>query len=264
MHPERMRLALLLTATILLLAVGMYVRQQVSQPEFVQQPRPDFTSFRRVEEKKRAFVAYMRPRIVAANEKVRAERAWIAELLVRTQTADIGEEECEHIGALIVRYEIGAADGESHADEWCSDQEFIQQVFESLLRRVDTVPVALALAQAAKESGWGTSRFAVDGHNYFGQHCYVKGCGEMPRRRASGRRHEVAVFESAWHSVEAYLLNLNTHPRYKALRAARQRIRREGQKLTGSKLAAHLEAYSERGAPYINEIKSLIRRNAFE
>mgnify|MGYP002064425563 CR=1 FL=1 len=94
-----------------------------------------------------------------------------------------------------------------------------------LRRRVDTVPIRLALAQAAKESGWGTSRFARKGNNFFGQWCYDEGCGLVPRARGEGRSHEVRAFDSPGDSVASYLRNINTHHGYRELRHARAGLR---------------------------------------
>ena len=130
-----------------------------------------------------------------------------------------------------------------------------------LLRRADVIPVSLVLAQAANESGWGTSRFARQGNNFFGQWCFEPGCGLVPRDRGAGKKHEVAVFESPRASVEAYIRNLNSHPAYRGLRGIRQQLRSNDQPVTGIALAAGLEKYSERGAEYIEELRAMIRYN---
>ena len=133
--------------------------------------------------------------------------------------------------------------------------------WETLLRRVDVVPPSLALAQAANESAWGTSRFARDGNNYFGQWCFEQGCGLVPKRRDEGRAHEVATFSSPVESVERYMANLNTHDAYRPLRERREQLRESEAPITGIQLAAGLEKYSERGEEYIAELRSMIRFN---
>ncbi len=92
---------------------------------------------------------------------------------------------------------------------------------EQLLRRVDAIPVSLVLAQAANESAWGTSRFAVDGNNLFGQWCYEEGCGFVPLERADKASHEVRKFNTIAAAVSAYFKNLNTHPSYQHFRRMR-------------------------------------------
>lgn len=132
-----------------------------------------------------------------------------------------------------------------------------------LLRRVDIVPADLALAQAALESAWGTSRFAKEGNNYFGHWCFVPGCGLVPKGRIKGARHEVARFSSPAESVRRYMLNLNSHPRYTELRLVREQARQAGKNPSGSDLAAGLEGYSELSEEYIGRVRSLIRQNDF-
>jgi Bax protein len=130
---------------------------------------------------------------------------------------------------------------------------------DSLLVRVDGVPPALALAQAAVESGWGTSRFAQDGNALFGQRT----------RRGKGLTPEGVVeadfrVRSADHlleSVAAYLHNLNTHPAYRTFRVARAAVRRAGEPLDGTALAATLDRYSERGMAYVDALRTIIRGN---
>ena len=89
-----------------------------------------------------------------------------------------------------------------------------RQIIDELLLRVDLIPASLALAQAANESAWGTSRFTILGNNIFGQWCYDEGCGIVPARRAPGAKHEVKAFDTVQQSVEAYFLNINTHDSY--------------------------------------------------
>jgi len=110
---------------------------------------------------------------------------------------------------------------------------------------VDTIPPSLALAQAANESAWGTSRFARQAHNYYGQWCFEKGCGIVPDRRDANKSHEVAAFDSPRESVARYLHNLNSN----------------SAPVTGIALAAGLGKYSERGADYISELRSMIEFN---
>ena len=133
-----------------------------------------------------------------------------------------------------------------------------------LLRRIDLVPADLALAQGALESAWGTSRFAVEGNNYFGHWCFVPGCGLVPQHRREGARHEVARFSSAGESVRRYMHNLNSHPRYTELRLIREKARQQEQPFNGSDLAAGLEGYSELGEEYIGMVRDLIRQNNFD
>ena len=136
--------------------------------------------------------------------------------------------------------------------------------FALLRKRLDVVPPSLILARAANESAWGTSRFATKGNNLFGQWCFSKGCGLVPRGRAEGASHEVAKFSSPYRSVRAYIQNLNRHPTYQLLRDVRLEDRRENAPLSGLELAEGLRGYSERGEEYIEEIRAMIHYNNLE
>lgn len=135
------------------------------------------------------------------------------------------------------------------------------QLLAELQKRVDIIPVSLILAQAANESAWGTSRFAKEGNNYFGQWCFVEGCGIVPAGRDDGNVHEVARFDSVSDSVRSYIRNLNTHPAYEHFRELRAQLRRENKPLTGVALADGLVLYSQRGQHYVDVLKAMIRVN---
>ena len=133
-----------------------------------------------------------------------------------------------------------------------------QDHWVNLLNKVDQLPPNLILAQAALESGWGTSRFSVEGNNFFGQWCFSKGCGIIPEKRKPGLIHEVQRFENARASLSAYMNNLNAHPAYAQLRQERRKIRRAGQNMTGLKLADQLTHYATQ-AEYASRIKAVIQ-----
>lgn len=133
-----------------------------------------------------------------------------------------------------------------------------------LLRRLDIIPADLALAQAAMESAWGKSRFATQGNNYFGQWCFSRGCGIVPGERPAGASYEVETFDSVEDSVQRYMLNLNSHPRYTQLRLLREAERKEQRPVDGQELAAGLHGYSAIGDTYIRTLRALIRANDFQ
>ena len=130
-----------------------------------------------------------------------------------------------------------------------------------MLIRADIVPASLVLAQAAKESGWGTSRFAREGNNFFGIWCFNSGCGMTPARRDNNRTHEVATFDSVEEGVRYYIRTINSHFAYTDLRSMRANARQQGTQAYGDKLATGLVSYSERGMVYVNEIRSMIEYN---
>ncbi len=130
----------------------------------------------------------------------------------------------------------------------------------ALSRRADTVPPSLVLAQAAIESGWGTSRFADVANNYFGQRTYDDAVDGIAPGDADGS-FRVRRFPTIAASVRSYLHNLNTHRAYAGLRRAREALRRDGKVPSGLDLARHLTAYSERREEYIRSVEQVIRRN---
>jgi Bax protein len=137
------------------------------------------------------------------------------------------------------------------------DQTFLQL----LLHRVDVLPPSLVLAQAANESAWGTSRFAREGFNLFGQWCFEEGCGLVPDRRRPSDKHEVKSFASVEEAVHAYFRNLNTFPSYQGLRRIRQDLRDGEKPIDGLSLSGGLRSYSERGDAYIADLRKMIEHN---
>jgi len=210
---------------------------------------PDFDAIEDVRARKTAFFSYLAPLVEAENDRIADQRSRLLELadeLDEGQTP--GWLQQRWLRRLAVAYEV---EGEDEPGG----------LIETLKRRVDTIPVPLVLVQAAKESGWGRSRYAVRGNNLFGQWCYASGCGFVPRRRAPGAFHEVARFDSPADAVASYMENLNTHPAYVPLREIRASLRRGGSKPTALELADGLLLYSERRGDYVKEVKSMIRVN---
>lgn len=133
------------------------------------------------------------------------------------------------------------------------------EVKARILNRLDVIPTDLALAQAALETGWGTSRFALEGNSLFGQWTFKKEGGLIPSNRNRNATHFVASFPDLRASVRAYMRNLNTGHAYKEFRIARAQLRAEGKPLEAMELANYLQRYSQRGEHYITEIKSMIK-----
>jgi Bax protein len=130
-----------------------------------------------------------------------------------------------------------------------------------LLKRVDIIPPALILAQAANESAYGTSRFSRLANNLFGEWTFTPGTGIVPLARPHGKTYEVRRFKSISASLNSYLKNLNTHRAYKGLRERRAYLRSENLPLKSVELAEGLTRYSIRGEEYVKSIKRIIRQN---
>ena len=126
--------------------------------------------------------------------------------------------------------------------------------------RMDEIPVSLAIAQAAKETGWGTSRFAQEGNALFGQWTW-SGEGLKPKDAEKNEGHKVMKFNVLQASVRAYQRNLNTHSSYKNLRKARAELRDRGKPLDSLILAKYLNQYAETGEKYVEVLQQIIKQN---
>lgn len=258
--PDRRRAtgAALPAFLIVIVVVAVLIGAAALLPERpVSQPLPDFTSIDDVSERKRAFFAFLAPIVTAENRRVARQRERLLALAedVRSGSSP-GWFDRRWLERLAAEYELADQDPQDANQDPLDDA-----TLDKLVRRVDTVPVPLALVQAAAESAWGRSRFARRGNNLFGQWCYRAGCGLVPARRPEGARHEVAVFSSPRRSVRRYINNLNTHAAYAPLRSIRAERRAADQPVTAMALTPGLIRYSERRQDYVDEVRAVIRQN---
>ena len=126
--------------------------------------------------------------------------------------------------------------------------------------RMDEIPVSMAIAQAAKETGWGTSRFAQEGNALFGQWTW-SGEGIKPSDADDDTTHKVMKFKVLQASIRAYQRNLNTHSSYRNFRSARAELREEGKKLDSIILSDYLDKYAETGKKYVIALQKIIKQN---
>jgi Bax protein len=208
---------------------------------------PDFREAPAGRERKAAFFGYFLPIIEEQNREILNTRQKLTDWYLNRD--EISSLHADEINTIATRYRIHDFDIEN------------DKSWQKLLRRVDVVPPSLALAQAANESAWGTSRFARQANNFYGQWCFKKGCGLVPKKRDAGKTHEVAAFDSPQESVKMYIRNLNSNSAYEPLRDARSQLRQLNQPVTGHALAAGLNRYSERGLEYVIELRSMIEYN---
>ena len=130
-----------------------------------------------------------------------------------------------------------------------------------LKMRMDIIPVSIALAQAANESGWGTSRFALEGNALFGQWTWSKK-GILPKEQDPDQTHKIMQFQILKASVRAYKNNLNTHNAYKEFREVRARLRQDEKQITGLDLTKYLKNYAAIGEKYVAILEDIIKNNS--
>ena len=214
-----------------------------------------------VPQKKAIFYRLMLPLVMHANEMVMDRR----EKLLRVQAAlaagnALTSDEIEQLRRAAVLLRIMT---DVEAAELTTDSPDLTKVLDEMLYRLDVIPPGLALGQAAYESGYGTSRFTVDGNALFGQWTY--GGGMQPQeKRASKGDYGVAAFDWPFDSVRGYFINLMTHPAYEDFRRLRADLRAAGEPLSSLRLADGLLRYSERGQAYVDGLKGIIRVNKLE
>jgi Bax protein len=215
-------------------------------------PPPDFADLP-VEQKTAQFFAYLSPMVSEVNFELAAARDRVDQLRAANANGQpLAWSDRRFLSRLAIRLEVD------------TDSMGLAEALETLHRRAGVVPESLVLVQAAVESGWGTSRFAVEAHNYFGQRCYETNCGIVPEERPDDERFGLARYASPAHSVESYILNLNTHEAYREFRDMRNRLRLLGEPITGLALVEALTNYSERGVEYVEQIESMIRSHNLE
>ena len=189
--------------------------------------------------RKDMFIKIVLPLIVKENNKIRIDRKRLFTILNKNSNTDI---EKKWLEKKYKQYGVRKND------------------LSTLKVRMDEIPVSLAIAQAAKETGWGTSRFALKGNALFGQWTW-SGEGLKPKNADEGKDHKVMKFHSLQLSVRAYLRNLNTHSTYKNLRKARTELRNQNKPLDSLILSKHLDKYAETGSQYIEVLQKIIEQN---
>ncbi|TKG01066.1 glucosaminidase domain-containing protein [Vibrio sp. F13] len=214
---------------------------------------PNFAAIEDVNEKKDTFFSFLRPSINIENKRITKERAFLTKLS-ETGLNNVDSEDASYAKRLGKLYSLPVPSS-GLDDAWLKE----------MLNRVNVLPEALVLTQAANESAWGTSRFATKANNYFGHWCYTKGCGLVPLQRNEGSSHEVATFSSSQESVHRYFMNLNRNRAYADLRVIRAKLDAQGDDLlttaTATELTNGLLKYSERGSDYVTDLQAMIRHN---
>ena len=205
---------------------------------FTQFPR-DLDELQSTKLKKETFIKIVLPLIVAENERIIADREKLLVLSNKKFTTDL---EKQWIRQKLLEYKVKKGN------------------LKELLVRMDIIPTSIALAQAAKESGWGTSRFALEGNAIFGQWTW-SGQGIAPLDRESNKNHKILKFPILRASVKAYQNNLNTHKSYSKFRQKRNILREKKKKIAGLELTETLNNYAQTGSEYTKILNQIIRQN---
>ena len=206
---------------------------------FTQLPR-DLNNLQSVQLKKETFIKIVLPLIVAENEKILDDREKLKIISKKKFTTEL---EKQWLRQKLLEYKVKKGD------------------INQLMIRMDIIPVSIALAQAAKESGWGTSRFALEGNAIFGQWTW-DGQGIAPLKRDSDKNHKILKFPILRASVKAYKNNLNTHKSYVKFRDKRRKLREKNLVITGLVLSDTLKSYAQTGSEYTKILNQIITQNS--
>ena len=211
--------------------------KQVKPIYFTRLPR-DLDKIKTIKAKKETFLQIVLPLVVAENEKIETDRNYLLKVIRDNDSS----EKLQWLKRKFKEYKVKDGD------------------INELIEKVDIVPTSIALAQAAKESGWGTSRFALEGNAIFGQWTW-DGVGIEPLDKSDDQSHKILKFPILRASVKAYITNLNTHPSYKNFREKRLMLRQSNKALSGIDLIHELENYAETGKEYTRILEQIIEQN---
>ena len=190
-------------------------------------------------QRKDLFIKIVLPLILSENNRIKRDRNTLFKILNRSNNT---KTEKDWLNKKFRQYGV------------------VKKDITTLKIRMDEIPVSLAIAQAAKETGWGTSRFAIEGNALFGQWTY-SGEGIKPAAADKDTKHKIMTFNVLKASVRAYQRNLNTHSSYKEFRKARAIQRDNDEDLNSLELANYLDQYAETGSDYIKILKKIIDQN---
>tara|TARA_B110000438_G_scaffold281049_1_gene306842 strand:- start:258 stop:1469 length:1212 start_codon:yes stop_codon:yes gene_type:complete len=218
---------------------GVRAGQKV-KPIYLTKLPKDLKTLGSTVKKRELFIKIVLPLILDENEKISSDRKKLFKIINKSFNT-VGER--VWLKRRFKEYKI-------------DDQDL-----SKLKMRMDIIPVSLALAQAANESGWGTSRFALEGNALFGQWTWSKK-GISPSKKDKNKNHKVLQFQVLKASVRAYKNNLNTHNAYKEFREMRATLKEEGKNVTGLDLAKYIKSYAAIGEKYVVLIEDIIRINS--
>ena len=225
------------------------IEQRVSRLYFTQLPS-DLKTYE-IEDKKKIFISIMLPLLLKGNEMVFNERSDVIKFFKKKDFKKL-KNTCQ-------KYKVKSIDCNNISSLNNSNLKKLQKI---LFNRVNTFPISMMLAQAIVESGWGVSRFAQKGNALFGQWTWDKKKGISPAG-INSPSFAVKSFINLQASVDAYILNLNTHPAYAKLRNYREFIG-DSKDFKGNKFSKYLDKYAIIGFDYVKKINSMINKNDLE
>ena len=213
-------------------------RKKLVKPIYFTRLPKDLDSIRSNTRKKETFLQILLPLVVAENEKIKKDRKYLFEIL----KDNASKKNTIWINKKYKEYKVS------------------NKNIDELIEKIDIIPTSVALAQAAKESGWGTSRFALEGNAIFGQWTW-NGVGMAPLDKDEDQKHKILKFPLLRASVKAYITNLNTHPGYKKFRKKRLELRAKNKNLSGLDLIHELDNYAQTGKEYTKVLEQIIKQN---
>ena len=219
--------------------LGQVRSKKLVKPIYFTQFPKDLDELQNTQLKKETFIKIVLPLIVVENERILDDRK---KLIILSEKKFTTDPEKQWIRQKLLEYKVKKGN------------------IKELLVRMDIIPVSIALAQAAKESGWGTSRFALEGNALFGQWTW-SGQGIAPLNRESNKSHKILKFPILRASVKAYKNNLNTHNSYSKFRSKRLSLREKNKKISGLELTETLNNYAQTGSEYTKILNQIIKQN---
>ncbi|AUU88280.1 hypothetical protein C2U55_03810 [Enterobacteriaceae bacterium ENNIH3] len=216
-------------------------KQEYSRNSVNSSSLPDLRKYPSGAPRKKAFLRTVMPYITSQNAAITADRNW---LMSRQYSQQWSTADRTRLKDIAKRYKVS----------WSGNTRRIP--WNALMERVDIIPDSMVATMAAAESGWGTSKLARTNNNLFGMKCGKGSCKNGPGK-VKGYSH----FESVKESVDAYVVNLNTHPAYASFRKSRAQLRKADQEVTASNMIHKLKGYSTKGASYNNYLFAMYQDN---
>ena len=210
-------------------------------PVFLSKLPTGIANIDNIGDRKKLFIKVILPLIIYENNKIQEDRNYLNQI---SREKSLSEQEKVWLDKKFKEYKVKASE------------------IEELKKRMDVIPPSLAIAQAAYETGWGTSRFAMEGNSLYGARTWKKGKGIVPNDRGEEQKFEVLSFKIIRASISSYKKNLNTHQSYNEFRKARAIQRKEKNRVFGLELSQYLNKYSEIGGVYVQRLKKIIEQNS--